>query len=101
MKCPFCREELSEQRKWGDTGSIPDVHIFVTKCEHCGELLNDRDLIDKIIDEKIEVLAEKKKVHHSWPDSIDLVVSEMAFFGISGSLVKARVVSALSRLGLL
>ena len=75
MRCPRCDKDISKN-KWGDTGMNPSQHVLVKKCKCSGELITEREIVDAVIQKNLKRLQFLKKVHHSWPDSEDLVVQE-------------------------
>ena len=88
MLCPRCGRNITD-KKWGDTGPIPSIHILVKKCTCSPNLISEREIVDGTIKRFRKQLDFNKKVHHVWPDSIDLLLRES---GCTVSMVRSRLV---------
>ena len=72
MKCNECLTDISKE-KWGCIGMVPTQKIYVRKCPSCGHIVKEHDMLLVAIEENREQLIFNKKVHHQWPDSIQLL----------------------------
>lgn len=68
----------------------PDIHILVKKCDCSPDLITEREIVDSVIEKNREQLVFNLKVHHVWPDSVELVMKES---GCTKHMVRSRLVS--------
>jgi len=87
-KCPDCNTELTAD--WSVTGFNPGQELYVIRCEECGTLQSERDIIDVAIRDNGKQLAFFYKVNHAWPESIDLIESVV---GASRSQIASRLIA--------
>lgn len=84
INCPYCNRKLDEQ--WGETGPLPDIKIYVRRCDHCGCLISHYELIKRAIKLNLKRLELLKEIHHSWPESIELVSKSLSLYGIESAI---------------
>ena len=68
----------------------PDIHILVKKCDCSPNLITEREIVDSVIEKNRKELEFLLKVHHIFPDGVDLIIQKSR---CSKRMVRSRLVS--------